>query len=147
MSSKQSGFTLLEAMIAAVIMATALVAVASMFAYSARTNYMTEQMTTATLLVNTKMEQVRDQQFSTIAAGGGLDPASPTANFFEYITVDTNGTITTSTVNTTAPYLRMWAVTGVSPRLVTVAVFVRNNGVSGQTTELMRASMEVSNGL
>jgi prepilin-type N-terminal cleavage/methylation domain-containing protein len=146
MSNKQAGFTLMEAMIAAVIMATAL-AVASLFAYSARTNVMTGQMTTATFLANTKMEQIRDQQFNTVGVGGGLDPASPTANYFEYITINANGTIATSTVNATAPFIRLWQVSGASPRLVTVAVFARSNGVSGRTTELMRASMELSNGL
>ncbi len=147
MSSRERGFTLIETMMAAAIMATALVAVASLFAYATRTSYMTEQMSTSTFLVNTKLEDIRDQHLSTVPNGGGLDPASPVTNFVEYITINPDGEVAVSTSNTSAPFIRLWEVSGTSPRVITVAVFARRNGVSGQTSELARATLELSNGL
>lgn len=146
MSSRQRGFTLIEALLAAAIMATALVAVASLFAYATRTSYMTEQMSTSTFLVNTKLEDIRARLLSTVPNGGGLDPASPVTNFVEYVTINANGAVTVSTSDTNAPFIRLWEVSGTSPRVITVAVFARSNGVSGQTSELARATLELSNG-
>ena len=146
MSSKR-GFTLIETMVATGILVTSLMAVAAMFAYSIRTNYQTEQTTTGTLLVSTKLEDLRATALANLVAGGGLDAASPTPNYFEYVSISTSGVITTSAVNNAEPYLRMWQITGTTPRLITVSVYAQSGGVTGEATELARATTEVSNGL
>jgi Tfp pilus assembly protein PilW len=99
------GFTLIETLIATGITLTALVAVAAMFAYSARTNILTEQRTTGILLATSKLEELRSTpSISTLTVGGGLDAASPTASYFEYVTINSSGAITTSTTAGTNPF-------------------------------------------
>jgi Tfp pilus assembly protein PilV len=137
---------LIEALLAAAIMATALVAVASLFAYATRTSYMSEQMSTSTFLVNSKLEDIRDRLLSTVPNGGSLDPAAPVTNFVEYVTIDPNGSVSVSTTDNGAPFIRLWQVSGTSPRKITLAVYARRNGVSEQTSELARATLELSNG-
>jgi Tfp pilus assembly protein PilV len=137
---------LIEALLAAAIMATALVAVAALFAYATRTSYMSEQMSTSTFLVNSKLEDIRDRLLSTVPNGGSLDPAAPVTNFVEYVTIDPNGAVSVSTTDNGAPFIRLWQVSGTSPRTITLAVYARRNGVSEQTSELARATLELSNG-
>ena len=146
MSSKR-GFTLIETLIATAILVTGLLTVAAIFSYSARTTLYTEQMTTGVLLTNTKMEALRAiTPISNLNTGGGLNSSSPTANYFEYVSISTSGAITANTSTTTAPYLRLWQIAGTNPRLITVSVYAQRSGVSGQAVELIRTTTEVTNG-
>ena len=134
-------------MIATGIMVAGLLAVASIFTYSARTNILNQQRTTANLLANSKLEELRaTSPISNLIGGGGLNAANPTAYYFEYASLTTSGTLTVDTVTDTAPYLRLWQISGTNPRLITVAVFSQRSGVSGQRTELIRATTSLTNG-
>ncbi len=144
MSSKR-GFTLIETMIATGILVSGLVAVAYMFSYSVQTNYTTQQMTSATMLVHDKLEELRATSFGTLASGGGLDGTNPTTNFREWVTIATNGAVTSSTAEvTTAGYLRLWQITGTNPLTITVVVFAQRSGVTGGQLELARASTSLT---
>lgn len=141
------GFTLIETLIATGITLTALVSVAAMFAYSARTNILTEQRTTGILLATSKLEGLRStSSISTLTVGGGIDASSPTTSYFEYVTIGTSGAITTSTTAGANPYLRMWQISGTNPRLITVSVYANNSGVTGGQTELIRTATTLTNG-
>ncbi len=134
-------------MIAIGIMATSLLAAASIFTYSVRTNMLNQQRTVATLLANSKLEDLRaTSPIDNLIVGGGLDGANPTASYFEYVTLTTSGAVRADTVTAMAPYLRLWQISGDNPRLITVAVFARRSGVSGQRSELIRATTNVTNG-
>ena len=141
------GFTLIETLIATGITLTALVSVAYMFAYSAQTNYLTEQRTKGILLATSKLEDLRStSSISSLTVGGGVDFASPTANYFEYVSILSSGAITTSTTAGVNPYLRMWEISGTNPRLITVSVYARNSGVTGEEIELFRGATNLTNG-
>ena len=144
--SSSRGFTLVETLVATAVLVTGLMAVAALFSYSIRTNMYTEQMTTGILLANTKMEGLRASGLSGLTVGGGLDSSSPTASYFEYTTISSSGALTTDTVTTTAPYLTLWMIAGTNPRLVTVAVYAQRSGVTGNMTELMRTTTNLTNG-
>ena len=139
--SNKRGFTLIETMIATGILVSGLVAVAYMFSYSVKTNYTTQQMTSATMLVHDKLEELKATSFGTLSVGGGLDGASPTVNYREWVTVATDGSTTVSTTEvTTAEFLRLWQIADSNPHKVTVLVLAQRSGVSGQQLELARAS-------
>jgi hypothetical protein len=114
---------------------------------SVRTNLFTEQATTGVLLANTKMEEFRTTlNIANLPPGGGLDATAPTVNHFEYLSISDAGVITADTVTTTAPYLRLWQISGSNPRLVTVSVYAQNSGISGDPIELVRTTTELTNG-
>ena len=144
--SSNRGFSLPETLIATVVLVTGLLAVASLFSYSIRTNMYTEQMTTGILLANTKMEGLRATGMAGLTAGGGLNSASPTANYFEYVSISTSGALTTDTVTTTAPYLTLWMISDANPVIITVAVYAQRGGVSGQMAELIRTTTSLTSG-
>ncbi len=141
------GFTLIETLIATGIMVPALVAVASIFVYSARTNLLTEQRTIAALLGASKIEDLRSvTPIRDLTPGGGLDAANPTADFFEYVAITPSGTITIGATAGSSPYLRLWQVSATDPRLITVAVYAMRSGVTGNRVELFRAATSRTDG-
>ena len=74
-----------------------------------------------------------------------MSRSNPTANFREWVTVATDGTVTSSTAEvTTAGYLRLWQITGTNPLTITVVVFAQRSGVSGSQLELARASTSLT---
>jgi len=139
------GFTLIETLIATGIMLTALGAVAAMFAYSARTNLLNEQRTTATLLAISKMEDLRStSSINDLVVGGSLTTTA--ANYFEYVSITSSGAIATSTTAGNNRYLRLWEISGTNPRLISIAVRANYSGVSGEQVELIRMATQLTNG-
>jgi len=129
------GSSLVETLVAAVILVSGLVAVASIFSVTTGFNYRNRQRTTATLLLYDKMEQL---QGTGCPAGGSLDPANPTTGFMDYVRIASDGTIVTSGANTGSVYLRLWQVQEVGNAAITIAVFA---GVGTSTPlELIRAT-------
>jgi len=59
----QSGFTLIEVMIALVILAVGLLALATMQIVSIRANAFSSEMTYATMLAQSKLEQIRNMDY------------------------------------------------------------------------------------
>jgi type II secretory pathway pseudopilin PulG len=141
------GFTLLETVFTTAILVTGLVAVAAVFTYSARANITSQQRTAATVLLYEKMEQFKSTSVSSPIwnAGGGLSPAAPAPGYFDYVEIDSSGGVTTSTTDSSLPYVRVWQITGGVPRRVTVAVYALRAGVSGRPLELIRAAAIAGN--
>lgn len=142
----ERGFTLIETLVATGILVSGLVAVAYLFTFSIRTNMMTEQQTSATLLLSNKMEELRGTSFSSLTVGGGLDASSPTTSYWDYVSISTSGAITSDTSTTDATYLRLWQVAGTNTKVVSVVVYTQNAGIGMQQMELARASTEVTSG-
>jgi prepilin-type N-terminal cleavage/methylation domain-containing protein len=132
-----NGFTLIETLIATAILVTASVAIASLFALSAGSNLTNGERTVAAFLVSDKIEELIALPLSAVnwSPGGALNPAAPVPGFFDYI----------QPANESAPYLRLWQISGNRSRTVTVAVFARAHGRIGLVPiELVRATTIVS---
>lgn len=141
------GFTLVETLITTAILVTGLVAVASIFSYSVTTNIDNRQRTAATLLLADKMEQFKATSLtdSMWTVGGSLNPENPGDNYFDYVTIGSDGALAAATTSTDAPYFRMWKVEGGGgPRTVTVIVYAQRASAKRQRMELIRATTKVS---
>lgn len=111
--SLNRGFTLIEALVTAAIVACGLVAVAAIFSFAVRANMGNRQMSVATALLYDKMEE--------------LKWAAQPPDGSDTLTVD--GT-----------YIRAWRVSATVPRTITVIVSVRSNPWTHQETELIQAT-------
>ena len=92
------GFTLLEILITSFILTTGLVSAAWTFAYAAATNRTNQQRTVATLLLQEKLEQMKNKR--------GDGPAWIPGEYSEY----------------SGAYLRRWTITGDELKTLTVIV-------------------------
>jgi len=117
---RHSGFTLIEVLVASLVVTCGLVAVASMFSFAVRVNISNRQMATATALLYDKMEQFKSTPLD--------DPLW--TDGFDYVTQGTT-------------YVRVWYVSATMPRSVTIAVYAEN-ALTRRQTELIRATAVVS---
>ena len=139
------GFTLIEILISTGILVTGLVAVASLFAYTSTTNLTTQQRTTANAILYDKMESFKSTALTSAGwiPGGTLTPQSPQPGYFDYVTVNSDGTIRTSTTDPRFTFMRLWHITGSDPRTVTIVVYAQRAGVTRRRLELIRATAVV----
>ena len=72
----QSGFSLIEAMVATTILAVALVSLADLLAYATRANMGSRDTTRAVILAEQKMEQLKALQWAMDDGGGGVSDGS-----------------------------------------------------------------------
>jgi len=129
------GSSLIETLVAAVILVSGLVAVASIFSITTGVNLRNQQRTTATLLLYDKMEQLRT---TGSPAGGSLDPLNPLEGFMDYVRVGSDGTLITSSADSGPAYHRLWQVQDSGNPTITIAVFA---GIGATTPlELVRAT-------
>ena len=102
MNKRQSGFTLIEVMIAVVILAAGILALATMQIVSIRSNAFSTEMTYATMLAQSEFEEFRNMAYDDITPTGGTPdskviPASETSKGIPYTvqwTVTNNTPIT-----------------------------------------------------
>lgn len=136
------GFTLIETLITTAVLVTGLVAVATIFSYSAGANITTQQRTTATVLLYEKMEHFKSAPLTEgiWIAGGSLNSGIPTSGYYDYATIDSAGGVSTSTTDSSLPYLRVWQIGETAPRTITIAVSARKAGLTGRPMELVRAT-------
>lgn len=110
----ERGFTLIEALIATIVLTVALVALADLLAVSVRMHQLGRNSTTATRLAQDKFEEMMKMNFATnpaIQVNGTNTLASDVANYFD------------APANT--GYTRRWRVEAgpnANPRLRTVTV-------------------------
>jgi Tfp pilus assembly protein PilV len=129
------GSSLIETLVAAVILVSGVVAVASIFSVTTGVHLRNQQRTTATLLLYDKMEQL---QATGSPAGGSLDPANPASGFMDYVRIDVDGNILTGSTDSGPAYLRLWQVQDTGNPAITIAVFA---GIGATTPlELVRGS-------
>ncbi len=121
-TSSERGFTLVEAVIATLIVTVGLVSLAGLLAVTLRMQLLGRNQTEAVRLAQDKLDELMSLNFDTearIAIGGSLD--SNEANHFDSNTID--GT-------TTMTYTRRWVVeagptdnhTGANIRVITIRV-------------------------
>lgn len=82
----QKGFTLIEVMIALVVLAAGLLALMTMQIVSIRANAFSSEMTYASMLAQSRLEQIRNTSYDNITAGTTKDilPASETTKGISY---------------------------------------------------------------
>jgi type II secretory pathway pseudopilin PulG len=129
------GSALIETLVAAVILVSGVVAVASIFSVTTGVNLRNRQRTTATLLLYDKMEELRTTGSAT---GGSLDPLNPASGFMDYVRIDSGGAIVSAATDSGPAYLRLWQVQDTGNPEITIAVFA---GIGATTSlELVRAT-------
>jgi len=118
--SRNRGFSLIEALVAACILLCGLLAAASLFSFAVRANISNRQMTVATTLLYDKMEQFREASLT--------DPVWTAGDGSDSVTID--GT-----------YVRVWRIsTGPPLWSVTVIVYAESSPLTHRQTELIRAT-------
>jgi type IV pilus assembly protein PilV len=75
-NKKPSGFTLIEVMIALVILATGLLALMTMQIVAIRANAFSSEMTYASMLAQSRLEQIRNMTYANITPGTVTDTVS-----------------------------------------------------------------------
>ncbi|HJX04050.1 MAG TPA: type IV pilus modification protein PilV [Dehalococcoidia bacterium] len=77
---KNAGFTLIEVMIALVILAVGLLALATMQIVSVRSNAFSTEMTYATMLAQSRLEQIRNTSYDNVTPGTVNENVSASAS-------------------------------------------------------------------
>ena len=139
------GFTLIETLIATLVLVSGLVAVAAIFLYSVDTGLRNQRRTAATALLYEKMEQFKSAPISDSVwvPGGSLNLAFPAGGYFDYVKLDDAGVLNSTTTDTSAPFIRVWQVSATVPRSVTIAVYALKAGMTRRGFELIRATTVV----
>ncbi len=108
---KKNGFTLVEVLITLVILCIGLLGMAQLMVVGIRSNVVSKQITTASVAMQDKMEQLRNERFNAICSGSD------------------------SFVRNGFSYSRSWAVSNVNAntKLVTISVCVDGRTVSSST--------------
>ena len=75
--NRQSGFTLIEVMIALVILAVGLLALATMQIVSIRSNAFSSEMTYATMLAQSRLEQIRNMDYDDLTPSSSTTDTVP----------------------------------------------------------------------
>lgn len=145
----QRGVTMLETMMAVVILTIVIASLAGAFAYSASTNKAQGEIATrCTEYAQDKIEQLMALSFtdtatnttvfpsqpnggSGLAVGGGINPAAPVANYVDYL--DTSGNPVAA--GPTVYYTRVWSIavdaTGTLKTISVVAQAAATGGARG----------------
>lgn len=102
--STHAGFSLIEAVVAVALLATAVVALAGLFGVATRSNLDARSTTYATVLAAQKLEQLRA---TGVGRGGRLD--ADVAGWVDYLDPDARVVGGGSTPPASAAYVRRWS--------------------------------------
>jgi type IV pilus assembly protein PilV len=100
------GFTLIEIMIALVIMSIGLTALAAVQISAIRGNAFSKRMTTAVSIADGKMEQIKNGSYASIISESSIQITQSNMNFTRQVTVTNNiaPLTNTKTVNVTVSW-------------------------------------------
>jgi type IV pilus assembly protein PilV len=97
-----NGFTLIEIMIALVVMSIGLTALAAVQISSIRGNAFSKRMTTAVSIADAKMEQIKSSSYTNIISESSIEIMLSNMKFTRQVTVTNNSPLTnTKTINVT----------------------------------------------
>ena len=99
------GFTLVETLVALFVVTIILLAIAELMTYGLYVHQSGEDLTETAALAAEKLEELRNLDYGTIAAGGSL--AVNSAGFFDDLDIDVDGT---------TDYTRRWEITDLGDR-------------------------------
>jgi type II secretory pathway pseudopilin PulG len=162
-TASQSGFSLVETLVATTLMATAIVTLAQLFALSTRTNVSSHNTTFAAVLAQQKMEELRALSWGfdtqglpisdtgsntavspiTATGGTGLKPSpsaalqEDTTGYVDYIDAYGNKVSKTDTPETVV-YARRWSITPLPTNpnnTLVIQVLVTRNKDRGQANQ------------
>jgi prepilin-type N-terminal cleavage/methylation domain-containing protein len=123
----ERGFTLIETLTAAAILAFGVAAVASLISVSIGSRARAEWQSRATRLATDRLEALRLEVREHTAAGGTLDAGSPSPGFHDYLALDPAGTAV-SAGPSDGVILRLWRIEPGQPVRIGVAVYWRGEG-------------------
>ena len=101
--NESQGFTLLEVLMAIVILSVGLLGMASLTVGIINGNVFSKNLSTATTLAQDKMEELRAQNYSDVVGETKASLASPFANYKRQVVVDTT-TLTDMKIVTVTVY-------------------------------------------
>jgi type IV pilus assembly protein PilV len=100
--SIEEGFTLVETMIALVVLSVGLVALAALQTSAIRGNAFSKRMTTAVSIANEKMEQLKNSSYANILSESPTQINQSNMNYSRQVIVTNNSPLpNTKTVNVT----------------------------------------------
>ncbi len=123
-ASDEAGFTLVEALVAMVILSFGLIAVTNLLIVAASSNTVANQGTAAAAIASEQLEILKRTPFDAVATGGSV--TSDTIDFMRDDAVAGVGTIHTR-----------WQVVGINPRALFITV--RSEGLGALTRARSRA--------
>jgi Tfp pilus assembly protein PilV len=124
--SSEAGFTLVEALVAIVILVFGLIAVTNLLVVAASSNSVANQATAAATIAAQRLELLKAQPFTSLTTGGDLD--SDVANFNQNDDVPGVGRIHTR-----------WAVVAIAGDAQVYFVAVRSEGTGVLSVRRSRA--------
>jgi type II secretory pathway pseudopilin PulG len=124
--SSEAGFTLVEALVAIVILVFGLIAVTNLLVVAASSNSVANQATAATTVAAQRLELLKAQPFTSLAVGGDLD--SDVASFNQDDDVSGVGRIHTR-----------WTVVSIAGDAQVYFVAVRSEGTGALSVRRSRA--------
>ena len=99
------GFTLIEVMIALVVMSIGLTALAAVQISAIQGNAFSKRMTTAVSIADEKMEQIKNNLYTEIVSESSSQITQSNLNFTRQVTVTNNSPLTnTKTINVTVSW-------------------------------------------
>jgi type IV pilus assembly protein PilV len=99
------GFTLIEVMIALVVMSIGLTALAAVQISAIQGNAFSKRMTTAVSIADEKMEQIKSNLYTKIVSESSSQITQSNLNFTRQVTVTNNSPLTnTKTINVTVSW-------------------------------------------
>jgi type IV pilus assembly protein PilV len=102
--SIEEGFTLVEIMIALVVLSVGLVALAGLQISAIRGNAFSKRMTTAVSIANEKMEQLKNSSYANILSESSTQVNQSNMNFTRQVTVTNGPLANTKTLNVTVTW-------------------------------------------
>lgn len=148
----ESGFTLLEAMVAALILLIAIIFVAQLFITAMQQNRTSRQYTHATAIAQSKLEELNAVPIEKLVYGGTLggegEGGTGVQGYFEFVAIDSveNGKIGVVAEREKANYARFWLIEPdpegwLGVYRISVRVVALRNGEGGTREEVTLATV------